>query len=313
MTSEATPQIVRNAQRREHIAGIVESFARHPRPFRFGLGRVMLRFGITPPFLLVRREGYVLRFFPTSVTVGLWSNPDAEDTDEDFLRRYLRLGDTVVDVGANVGHLTLTASTMVGESGTVIAIEAHPRIFGYLKANLALNRRTNVVLHNVAIGNEPGQLAFSDVRDDDFNRVGTAGSGLSVPAETLDALAPADSEISLLKVDVEGYEKHVFAGAAGTLRRTRCLYFEVWDAATARFGYGIHDVIGAVKVHGFTVLRLDAGILVTVDDAFTALHAVNLIAVRDVPELCQRTGLRLAESEADQMSSPGLEWEEGLE
>jgi len=65
----------------------------------------------------ITTELYRLRFFPTALSCALWTDPRARQADEDFYRRYLRRDDTVVDVGANVGNLTLAAAALVGARG----------------------------------------------------------------------------------------------------------------------------------------------------------------------------------------------------
>ena len=89
--------------------------------------------------LSVRREGYVLHFFPTSMSAAMWADPDFRVGEERFLRAVLQPGDVVIDVGANVGSTALASAVAVGAEGHVLAVEPHPRIFGYLKANIARN------------------------------------------------------------------------------------------------------------------------------------------------------------------------------
>lgn len=55
------------------------------------------------------------------------------------MRAFIRPDDVVIDVGANIGDLTLPMSRMVGERGKVYAFESHPDIYNILCANLALN------------------------------------------------------------------------------------------------------------------------------------------------------------------------------
>src|SRR5437867_5990708 len=56
-----------------------------------------------------------------------------------MMRSFLREGSTVIDVGANIGDLTIPLAKIVGKSGRVYAIESHPENFNVLCANLALN------------------------------------------------------------------------------------------------------------------------------------------------------------------------------
>src|SRR5436309_3912109 len=70
----------------------------------------------------------------------------------------LHLGDCFVDVGANVGYHSMLASKLVGEAGSVIAIEASPSIYSRLNANLKQNDIGNVRTVNIAIAEKPGEL-----------------------------------------------------------------------------------------------------------------------------------------------------------
>jgi FkbM family methyltransferase len=132
------------------------------------------------------------------------------------------------------------------------AIEAHPTTFRYLQSNIELNRFSNMIAYQYAIGTQTGITRFSSgLRDDSMNRV-TEDGAIEVPLVSLDELlTPHAGEIDLLKVDVEGYERFVFAGATKTLARTKAIYFEVYERNFERFGYCTADVLQALATYGF--------------------------------------------------------------
>jgi len=142
-----------------------------------------------------------------------------------FLDRYLRPGDNVVDVGANVGLYSLWAANLIGEAGEVHAFEAAPRTVTRLRENLALNDlQSRVVVHEAAVSDVEGELEFY-VDLDVSNQVvpaGTQAPGQS-RVETVRAAALAevlpDIEYSLGKVDVEGMEVLALKGWAPVLER----------------------------------------------------------------------------------------------
>jgi hypothetical protein len=68
-----------------------------------------------------------------------------------LMRQFVRPGDTVIDVGANIGDLTLPLAQMVGAGGRVYAVESHADTYNVLCANLALNEVRNVRALNVFI------------------------------------------------------------------------------------------------------------------------------------------------------------------
>lgn len=149
----------------------------------------------------------------------------------------LRAGDTVVDVGANIGLMTLHAATCVGERGRVIAIEPHPNYHRRLVANAALNGLENVAAVRMAAGAESGQSTLYDVPSVNIGR-----SSLIVPdaphaAAAMVEVAPLDAilarqragPVRVLKIDVEGFELQVLRGARALLAAAPIVCMEVTD------------------------------------------------------------------------------------
>ena len=97
---------------------------------RFIFSRV-LKFSGLWRLKTIQRDGYRLHLHPAMSSLSLWVNKERE-TDSRVLKALLRQGDTYVDVGANIGHLAIEASLLVGKSGQVYAFEAHPRTAGFL-------------------------------------------------------------------------------------------------------------------------------------------------------------------------------------
>jgi FkbM family methyltransferase len=147
-----------------------------------------------------------------------------------FLRQLIEPGMTVVDVGANIGVLTVPFARLVRPGGKVIAFEPQRIVYQMLCGNIALNALDNVFAHNAAAGSAPGAIAVPAV---DYAQPGNFG-GISVATPTAGeptGLITLDSlgleRCDLIKIDVEGMELDVLAGAATTLRRCRSrLYVE---------------------------------------------------------------------------------------
>ncbi len=128
-------------------------------------------------------------------------------------------GDTVVDVGANIGYYTLLFSKLVGPEGKVIAIEASPKIASTLAQNIAENHATNVRIANVAVASERGTATIYEAPRTNIGMTTTrpdrgfpvAGT---VPALPLTEILTADEarRTRLIKIDIEGAEAPVVAG-----------------------------------------------------------------------------------------------------
>ena len=239
-------------------------------------------------FFRVRSDRYTIRFFPSAMSLALWIDRNDRSGDEQFLIKYLRPGDVAVDIGANIGNLALIAASMVRPGGRVIAVEPHPRIFNFLKTNLVDNAATNVVAHNVAVGAETGEVKFTNRHSDDMNGVSTTGD-LVVPVKRLDDLLADVNKISLLKIDVEGYELFVVKGARETLARTDCVYFESFEPVFNTFGYSTRDLLTELRNSGFSIMRIDETHSVSkVDPEYRSLVCENLVAHRNPNFLAER-------------------------
>jgi FkbM family methyltransferase len=143
-----------------------------------------------------------------------------------LVRRYLRPGMTVVDVGANVGYYTLLAARRVGAGGQVFAFEPSAYAADLLERTVQANRLTQVRVVRSGLGSRPGEarLAIPAPGNHTPSMLGTEqGPATTVAVTTLDqSLTDFGIErVDLLKLDVEGYEPQVLAGGAAALAAGR--------------------------------------------------------------------------------------------
>lgn len=188
-----------------------------------------------------------------------------------FLAGALEPGMTVVDVGANDGLYTLFAAERVGPSGQVLAVEPSRREYGRLTDNLALNRLTNVRARRLGLADRNGEalLKVAGYEHEGQNTLGEfhhQGILLShteaVPVRRLDDLVREEGlvRVDAVKVDAEGAERAVLAGAEATLARWHpLLLLEVSDAALRRQASGEADVLGRLRELGYACLVFDRG------------------------------------------------------
>jgi FkbM family methyltransferase len=129
----------------------------------------------------------------------------------------------VLDVGANVGaHSVNFAST----ADHLHAFEPHPQTYNNLCANLLLHQRKNVTSHQMALGSYNGDTFIEDFNTEEkhFSMGAYVGKGgIKVPMRTIDSFNL--SPINFIKIDTEGHEYEVLAGANFTLQRESPIVF----------------------------------------------------------------------------------------
>jgi FkbM family methyltransferase len=138
----------------------------------------------------------------------------------------IKAGMTVIDIGAHIGYYTLLFAKCVGKTGRVIAFEPLPASFEVLKKNVELNELTHVSLFTSAIFSHGGELTISipdHANSGEASVVKAVGAQqVQVRSTTLDAVCSTlDIRPDFVKIDVEGCESEVLAGAGETIGRCR--------------------------------------------------------------------------------------------
>lgn len=186
-----------------------------------------------------------------------------------YVRDTLRTGMTFIDVGANWGLFTLTAASLVGDSGRIVALEPDPRMFAKLKWNIEHNNLTRVTAFEVAAAdcNAVLTLAGHDHATDDWE---TSMLVQSVPPERISFQVPARrldtfldeagiKSVSLLKMDIEGAEHAALTGMEAGLRSQRYqrMLIELHPRQLADRGRTTSDVVNVLIGHGYKGYFLD--------------------------------------------------------
>jgi FkbM family methyltransferase len=193
-----------------------------------------------------------------------------EASPVELLRKWVRPKTVVIDVGANVGFFTLQFAAWVTEGGWVIALEPEAVNYEGLRRAVA---RANLMAVVEAI-----QAAASDVTNTGFLQLNPAHpgdhrlgpTGVAVAMTTLDDLLGARGwpEVSLIKIDVQGAEARVLAGARQTLERFRpVLFIEVEDRKLAQYGSSASELLtfcteGGYAIHAYGTGGMSAGLSV---------------------------------------------------
>ena len=185
-----------------------------------------------------------------------------------WMHSCLRPGDTMADVGANVGYYSLLASRSVGRAGRVIAVEASPDIFRHLTTNLALNRVANTRALNVAAGRAPGSLPLFAGPTFNIGETTTRPDlgqryVQDVPVRPLCDLLHEDEirTLRLIKIDVEGAELDVVEGLLPLLSEaptTLQLVVEIDPKACRDCGWDERTIVELLAPQGYSARLLPA-------------------------------------------------------
>lgn len=146
---------------------------------------------------------------------------------------FLHKGSTFIDVGSNMGYFSLLASSVVGEDGTILAIEPSSRDYNRLVDNVNINQLHNISPYRLAISDKNGQAKIS-IACEERSALNTLGTSFGfkgvekisvedVETATIDDLVQKEkiTSIDVLKVDVEGSELVALRGARNSIEKFR--------------------------------------------------------------------------------------------
>jgi FkbM family methyltransferase len=271
-------------------------FQKHPLKFMFAI--FLMKIGLSKFFKIYRKQ-YVLRFFPTPFSRTLWIEPDYWNVQDDFFNSYIKKNDKIIDVGANIGTITLTCAMKTGPNGTVYSIEPNPVVFKYLQSNIKLNQLKNIRTYNNAIGDKKGTVTFSVIHSDGQSKIVEKefvddpivqqGKKIEVPIRSIDDLELKESKFSLMKIDVEGYEKFVILGAKNTIKNVNCIYFEVIPKNYKKYDYAPKEIFDFLISEGFQLFIISKGKKITPIKTNFNRHVANVLAIRKIDDFLERT------------------------
>jgi FkbM family methyltransferase len=237
-------------------------------------------------------RGLRVRVHPDSKSAGLALYTGLPEYDDMlFTDRFLKPGDVVIDVGANIGLYSLLAASRTGD-GRVIALEPHPVAAERLRENVALNHLQNVDVRAEAAGAEAGS-AHLTANLDTINHIvsdGAVAGTISVPVVTLDSLVGSGEHVALVKLDAEGFESEVLAGAGRLMHGGTVMAWIVELRGHGdRYGSTDHTIVETFESFGYRPFHYtaDRNVLETADRPAGEAEW-NLIFVRDPDEVRRR-------------------------
>jgi len=177
------------------------------------------------PLILKTRYGFYLMIDPvkdSGVERSIYNTGTYEKGTLFVIGNILKEGDTFVDVGANIGLMSLFATGIVKDTGKIIAFEPNPETMRILKYNIELNNASNIETSYYALGKEEKEAKVYDRWD--YNRGSATLIKPEIETDSYDVhVIPLNNyfqkepAIRLIKIDVEGYELEALMGAGNIL------------------------------------------------------------------------------------------------
>lgn len=223
---------------------------------------------VTNPMVIRVREGFAMQIDGSSQTGRmLYATGEYESETSLLIQRLLRPGDTMLDVGANIGYFTILGARAAGVRGRVVAFEPMPQVRQRLERNIALNRVTNVVVRSEALSDTPGPSTFYAGPADDTGlaslRPLDGSTQVDVMRARFDDIWNPSDRVALVKIDVEGAEMAAIGGMTECLKRDAPhVILEVTDGYLRAMGSSADALVAHLLGFGYSAYRIAHGPLV---------------------------------------------------
>ena len=209
---------------------------------------------------LTTSSAVMFRGGPRELLDGSYGPCSYEAHFADLFRHLVRPADRCIDVGANVGVHTVRLAKLVRQRGEVIAIEPDPDLARRADGNVQLNRLSNVRVIQAAAADRsasallyrPGTTDANRARASLLHHTHLTGSAQEVPTVTIDGLCL--DPVALIKIDVEGAEAAVVAGAAATITRDRPAV--IFEYGPESLGSEVTSPFGWLSDQGYELLLI---------------------------------------------------------
>lgn len=171
-------------------------------------------------------------------------------------------GDTIIEIGANIGTETIGFVDMVGPRGKVYAFEPNPECVRSIKKQIELNRFHNLEVLEVAVGDVEQEVHFvSGPRNQSavgkISLDGVDQDSMIVDCRKLDSYIGIIDKSTLVVIDVEGSEVNVLKGAIDYIHRyCPVILIEAKEKHLKRYGYSLQELYDQIMQHEYQIYAL---------------------------------------------------------
>jgi FkbM family methyltransferase len=178
---------------------------------------------------------------------------DAEEIN--YLKKEIKSGDIVLDIGSNIGFYAAIISDLVGPQGMVHCFEPDRTNFKHLSN--VLSSRKNVVLNNVAVADKPGKInIYTSHRlnvDHRTYKPEQYDDSYTIDSISIDEYLGVNNEVNFIKMDIQGFELSALKGMVNTLKRSKDLRIltEFWPYGLKSAGTSAAELIALINSIGY--------------------------------------------------------------
>lgn len=207
-----------------------------------------------------------------TVQFANWENPLVEEkvisaANIRFFERFLKKGDLAIDIGANIGQMSVSLGLITGKEGLTLGFDPNPFVFEILTQNAKLNSdKTNIIPYNCAITDTDGEFYYNSseasfnnggISTEKQNRHGKYSLETKIPGINLEKFLEKNhpdklNSLKLIKIDTEGYDKEIVKSISDLLVKykpvviTECFFkntpeerFEQYELFASK-GYSVY-------------------------------------------------------------------------
>ena len=211
---------------------------------------ILKKIPIPPIFHFIVHDDYKIYLSNTDLSLKYFFNRHGGPTEYNFYNGLIKTGDIFVDIGANIGTVTIQIALRAGIQGSVISFEPNENSYKHLLRNINLNKLDNIETFNIGLGSNNQKIGFS--YNDTTSHVSNNHKH-QIEIKRLDdinALNRFDS-IDLLKIDCEGYELEIIKGAESLLNKTKQIYMEFSETESKKYNGSNYELFEILEHKNF--------------------------------------------------------------
>lgn len=202
-------------------------------------------------------------FLDSKDSLCLSINGVYEPFETELVKKEIKKGDVVLDLGANIGYYTLIFAKLVGKRGKVFAFEPDPTNFSLLKKNVEMNGYKNVELVQKAVSNKTGKIKLYLCEDNkgDHRIYNSHDGRQSIEIEAIrldDYFKNYNGAVDFIKMDIQGAEGGAIQGMFNLLKKNNVkIITEFWPIGLKRFGIDPGECLKLLIEFGFKLYEVN--------------------------------------------------------